>query len=71
MRLNALPDKALLITRCSSGTDSHHGAGKKALLLGQLYVGPNCLWAPFVTITEQLMYFLVALLACINKLCGV
>ena len=36
------PDKALLIARCSSDKDSLHGAEKKALLLGQLYVGPVC-----------------------------
>ena len=29
------------------------------LLLGQLYVGPNSLWAPFVTVIVQLMYCLV------------
>ena len=65
-----LPDKALLIARCSSGKDLLHGAEKKAMLLGQLYVGPNSLWAPFVTVIVQWMYCLVlccgvALLACI------
>ena len=29
------------IARRSGGKDSLHGAEKKALLLGQLYVGPN------------------------------
>jgi hypothetical protein len=29
------------------------------LLLGQLYVGPNSLWAPIVTVIVQLMYCLV------------
>ena len=53
-----LPDKASLIARCSSGKDSFHGAEKKALL-GQLYVGPNSLWATFVTVIVQLMYCLV------------
>jgi hypothetical protein len=28
------------------------------LLLGQLYVGPNSLWAPFVTVIVQCMYCL-------------
>ena len=62
-----LPDKAPLIARCSGGKDSLHGAEQKALLLGQLYVGHNSLWAPFVTVTVQLMYCLVfvALLTCI------
>jgi hypothetical protein len=41
----SLPDKAPLIARCSGGKDSLHE--KKALLLGQLYVGPKSLWAPF------------------------
>ena len=31
----------------------------KALLLGQLSVGPNSLWAPFVTVIGQLIYCLV------------
>ena len=64
----SLPDKAPLIARCSGGKDSLHGAEKKTLLLGQFYVGPSSLWAPFVTIIVQLMYCLVlcmALLACI------
>ena len=45
----SLPDKAPLIARCSSG---------KVLgqLLGQHYVGPNSLWAPFVTVIVQLMF---------------
>jgi hypothetical protein len=52
------------------GKDSPHGAEMKALLLGQLYVGPNSLWEPLVAIIVQLMYYLVlccfvALLACI------
>jgi hypothetical protein len=34
----SLPDKSPLIARCSGGKDSLHGAGKKAPLLGQLYV---------------------------------
>jgi hypothetical protein len=59
MRLNDLPDKDQLIARCSSGKDSLHGAEKKALLLGQLYPGPNNLWAPFVTVIVKLMYCLV------------
>jgi hypothetical protein len=54
-----LPDKAPLIARCSNGKDSHHGAEKKALRLGQLYVDPNSLWAPFVTVIVQLLYCLV------------
>ena len=29
------------------------------LVLGQLYVGPNSLWAPFDTVIVQLMYCLV------------
>ena len=66
-------DKAPLIARCSSGKDSLHGAEKKGLLLGQLYLVPNSLWEPFVTVKVQLMYFLVlccvkALLACIKKM---
>ena len=56
----SLPDKALLIARCSSGgKDSLHGAEKKALLLGQLYVCPNSLWEPFITILVQFMHCLV------------
>jgi hypothetical protein len=55
----SLTDKAPLISRCSGGKDSLHGAEKKALLLGQLYVGPNSLWAPFFTVIVQLMYCLV------------
>ena len=60
----SLPDKALLIPGCSSGK-------MLGLLLGQLYVGPNSLWASFVTAIVQLMYCLVlccvvALLACIT-----
>ena len=39
--------------------DSLHGAEKKALLLGQLYVGLNSLWEPVVTVIVQLMYCLV------------
>jgi hypothetical protein len=46
----SLPDKASLIVKCNSGKDSLYCAGKKALLLGQFYVGPNSLWAPLVTI---------------------
>jgi hypothetical protein len=38
-----LPEKATLIARCISGQDSLRGAEKNALLLGQLYVGPNSL----------------------------
>ena len=49
----------LLTARCSSCKDSLHGAEKKALLLGQLYVGPNSLWEPFVTVIVQLMHCLV------------
>ena len=56
MRLNELFP---LIARSSSGKDSLHGVEKKALLLGQLYLGPNSLWAAFVTVILQLMYFLV------------
>jgi hypothetical protein len=33
--------------------------GCGTLLLGQLYVGPNILWAPFVTVIVKLMYCLV------------
>ena len=55
----SLPEKAPLIAKCSSGKDSLHGAEKKALLLGQLYVGPNSLWALFVTVIVQFMYCLV------------
>ena len=52
------------LARCSGGKDS------QALLLGQHYVGPNSVWALFVTVIVQLMYCLVlccvaALLACI------
>ena len=43
-----LPDKALLIARCSNGK-----------VLGQLYVGPNSLWATFVTVIVKLMYCFV------------
>ena len=50
-----LPDKAPLIARCSNGKDSLHGAEKKAKLSGQLYIGPNSLWAQFVTVIVQLM----------------
>ena len=51
MRLNELLHcQAPLIARCSGGKDSLHGAEKKALLLGQIYVGPNSLWTPFVTV---------------------
>jgi hypothetical protein len=58
-----LTDKAPLIARYSSGK-------MLGLLLGQLYEGPNSLWAPLVTIIVQLMYCLmvycvVALQACI------
>ena len=65
-----LPDKALLIARCSGGKYSLHSGENKALLLGKLYVCPNSLWAPFVTVLVQLMYCLglgcvLALLACI------
>ena len=55
----SLTDKASLIARCSSGKISLLGAEKKALLLGQLYVGPNSLWAPFVVVIVQLLYCLV------------
>jgi hypothetical protein len=48
-----LLDKASLIARCCSGKDSLHCAEKKALLLEQLYVGPNSLWAPFVPVIVQ------------------
>ena len=66
---------APLIVRCSSGKDSLHGAEKKALLLGQLYVDPNSLWARFVTVIVQLMYCLVlccvvSLLACVYPKIG-
>ena len=47
-----MQDKALLIARCSRGR-------VLGLLLGQLYVGPNILWAPFVTVIVQLLYCLV------------
>ena len=62
-----LPDKALLIIRCSSGK-------MLGLLFGQLYVGPNGLWAPFVTVIVQLMYCsvlfcVVALQTCIPHVC--
>ena len=40
------------MARCSSGK-------MLGLLLGQLYVGHNSLWAPFVTVIVQLMYCLV------------
>ena len=68
----SLPDEASLIARCSGGKDSLHGVEKKALMLGQLYVGPNSLWALFVTVIVQFMYCLVlccvmALLACIQR----
>ena len=46
--------------------DSLHGAEKIALLLGQLYVDPNSLWAPFVKVIVQLMYCLV--LCCVVAL---
>ena len=52
-------DKVPLTARCSGGKDSLHGAEKKALLLGQVYVCPNSLWAPFATTIAQLMYCLV------------
>ena len=45
----SLPDKAPLIPRCSSGK-------MFVPLFGQLYVGPNSLWALFVTVIVQLMY---------------
>ena len=48
----SLPDKAPLIARCSS--DKLLG-----LLLGQLYVGTNSLWAPFVTFIVQFVYCVV------------
>ena len=51
MRLNEqflLPDRALLTARFSIG-----------MVLGQIYVGPNSLWAPFVTVIVHLMYCLV------------
>ena len=58
----SLPDESPLIARCSSGK-------MLGLLLGQLYVGHNNLWARFVTVIVQFMYCLalccvVALLAC-------
>ena len=70
----SLQKKASLTARCSGGKDSSHGAEKKALLLGQLYVGPNSLWAPFDTVIVQFMYCLVlccvvVLLACIPQFC--
>ena len=38
----------------------NYSSGKVlGLLLGKLYVGPNSLWAPFVTVIVQLMYCLV------------
>ena len=46
--------------------DSLHGAENKALLLGQLYVDPKSLWAPFVKVIVQLMYCLV--LCCVVAL---
>ena len=48
----SLPDKAPLIARCSSGK-------MLGLLLREHYVGPNSLWAQFVTVIVQLMYCLV------------
>jgi hypothetical protein len=54
-----LPDKSLLIARCSGSKVSLHHTEKKALLLGQLYVGPNSLWTPFDNVIVQLMYCLV------------
>jgi hypothetical protein len=48
----SLPNKAPLIARSSSGK-------VWGLLLGQLYVGPNSLRAPFITVLVQLMYCLV------------
>ena len=56
----------LTLARCSAGKDLLHGAEKKALLLGQLNIGPNSLWVPFVTIKLQLMYCLV--LCCVVAL---
>ena len=32
---------------------------QRVVLAAQLYVGPNSLWAPFVTVIVQLMYCLV------------
>ena len=47
--------------------DSQSSNGKMlGLLLGQVYVGPNSLWAPFVAIIVQLMYCLV--LCCVGAL---
>ena len=54
-----LPDKAPLIARYRVGKNSLHGAEKKALLLGQLYVDPESLWESYVTVVVQLMYCLV------------
>ena len=48
--------------------DSQVNSGKVVgLLMGQLYVGPNSLWAPFVTVIVQLMYCLVL---CFALLCS-
>ena len=69
MRLNELfRCQKMLIARRSGGKDSLHGAEKKALLLGQLYVGPNSLCAPLVTVIVQFMYCLV--LCCAVALLG-
>ena len=57
--MNCFADKAPLIARCGSGKVLLHGAEKKVMLLGQLYVGPNSLWAQFVIIIVQFMYYLV------------
>jgi hypothetical protein len=52
----SLADKAPMISRCSGGKDSLHDVEKKALLLGQLYVGLNHFWALYVTVIMQFMY---------------
>jgi hypothetical protein len=59
MNCFAARQEAPLIARCNNGKDSLHGAEKKTLLLGQLYVGLDSLSAAFVTIIAQLMYCLV------------
>ena len=48
-----LADMAPLIAGCIDGKDSLRGTVNKALQLGQLYVGPNSLLAPFVTVIVQ------------------
>jgi hypothetical protein len=54
-----LPDKGPRVSRCGSDKDSLHGAEKKALLLGQLYVVLTVCGHRFVNVIVQLMYCLV------------